>query len=146
MLNAPNDTGKRIRAYLSILLVPPIPAVVGWEHGVCFGSSLFPIIWIRSSFGPSRCCRDEVLAFCLHGVPAITSGVEAAGWGVLFTSCAEEDATLSRLSDLGLERERVEELPLAPPARGRSGLPLPTPEMLVVDWALCWLLGSWWGI
>ena len=88
---------------------------------------------MRSSLGPSRCCRDEELVFCLHGVPAITSGVEAAAWGVLFTNCAEEEATLSRLSDLGLERESVEELPLAPLAKGRSGLALPTPEMLVVD-------------
>lgn len=71
--------------------------------------------------------------FCLHGVPAITSGVEAAAWGDGFTSWAEEEATLSRLSDLGLERERVEELPLAPLAKGRSGLALPTPDMLVVD-------------
>lgn len=134
MLNAPKDTGNRIRAYLSILLVPPIPAVVGWEHGVCFSSSLLPIIWMRSSLGPSSCCRDEEeLVFCLHGVPAITSGVEAAAWGDGFTSWAEEEATLSRLSDLGLERERVEELPLAPLAKGRSGLALPTPDMLVVD-------------
>lgn len=73
----------------------------------------------------------------MHGVPAITSGVEAAAWGVLvFTSWAEEEATLSRLSDLGLQRERVEELPLGPLAKGRRGLALPTPEMLVVDWAL----------
>lgn len=136
MLKAPKDTGNRIRAYLSILLVPPIPAVVGCEHGVCFSSSLFPIIWMRSSLGPSRCCREEEPAFCLHGVPAITSGVEAAACGVLFTSWVEEEATLSRLSDLGLERERVEELPLGPPAKGRRGLALPTPEMLVVDWAL----------
>lgn len=92
---------------------------------------------MRSSLGPSRCCSDEAVVFCLHGVPAITSGVEAAAGGVPFTSWAEEEATLSRLSDLGLERERVEELPLAPQARGREGLALPTPEMLVVDWALC---------
>lgn len=137
MLNAPKDTGNRIRAYLSILLVPPIPAVVGWEHGVCFSSSLFPINWIRSSLGPSSCCRDPEVVFCLHGVPAITSGVEAAAWGMFVTSCVEEEATLSRLSDLGLERERVDELPLAPLAKGRSGLALPTPEMLMEDWALC---------
>lgn len=146
MLNAPKDTGKRIRAYLSILLVPPIPAVVGWEHGVCFGSSLFPIIWIRSNLGPSRCWRDEEPVFCLHGVPAITSGVEAAAWGVLLTSWAEDEATLSRLSDLGLERERVEELPFVALAKGRRGLALPTPEILIVDWALCWLHDSWWEI
>lgn len=136
MLNAPKDTGNRILAYLSILLVPPMPAVVGWEHGVCFGSSLFPINWMRSSLGPSRCCRDEELAFCLHGVAAITSGVDAVAWGAAFTSWAEEEATLSRLSDLGLERERVEELPLTPPAKLCSALARPTPEMLVVDMAL----------
>lgn len=143
MLNAPKDTGNRIRAYLSILLVPPMPAVVGWEHGVCFGSSLLPIVCRRSSLGPSSCCSDEELASCLHGVPAITSGAEAAAWGVPLTSWAEEEATLSRLSDLGLERERVEELPLAPPVEGLGDRPRPSPETLVVDWALCWPLVSW---
>lgn len=144
MLNAPKDTGNRILAYLSILLVPPMPAVVGWEHGVCLGSSLFPIIWIRSNLGPNRCWSDEASVACLHCIPVVTSGVEAAAWGVLFTSWADDEATLSRLSDLWLERDKVEELPLGPLAKGRRGLALPTPEMLVVDWALCWLLDSTW--
>lgn len=143
MLKAPKDTGKKIRAYLSILLVPSIPAVVGWEQGVCFSSSLFPIIWTCSSLGPSKWCKDEVLAVWFRGLPAVTSGVEAAACGVLCTSWAEEEATLRRLRDLGLEWMRDEELLLAPAARGCEHLTLAIPETLVVDWALRWLLDTW---
>lgn len=146
MLNAPKDTGKKIRAYLSILLVPSIPAVVGWEQGVCFSSSLFPIIWTRSSLGPSKRCRDEVLAAWFHGRPAVTSGVEAAACGMFCTSWAEEEATLRRLRDLGLEWISEEELPSAPPARGCERLTFPIPEILVEDWAFGWALDAGWEL
>lgn len=140
MLKAPKDTGKKIRAYLSILLVPWTPAVVGWEQGVCFSSTFFPIIWTRSSLGPSRWCRDWALALWFRVLPAVTSGADAAACGLVCTSWAEEEATLRRLRDLGLERARDEELPSAPPQRGWEHLALAMLEMLVVDWALWWLL------
>lgn len=146
MLKAPKDTGKKIRAYLSILLVPSIPAVLGWEQGVCFSSSLFPIIWTRSSLGPSKWCRDGVLAVWFQGLPAVTSGVDAAACGLFLTSWAEEEATLRRLRDLGLEGVREEELSLAPPTRGCEQLTLPIPEILEEDWAFCCDLDARWEL
>ena len=111
MLKAPNDTGKRMRAYLSILLVPPIPAVVGWEHGDCLGSILFPIVWMCSSLGPRRFWREEEPVLSLDGVSPGTAGVDGGAGGRFFTVKVDE-AALDWLVDLGLEHDRLEELPV----------------------------------
>lgn len=116
MLNAPKDTGKRMRAYLSILLVPPVAGAL------CFASIL---LWMCSSLGPRRLWREDVPPWALVPIRPPTVGVEGGAGGVVF------ELEAPRPDELRPEGERVEELPEAPMLEEVCRVPLTTVLLLL---------------
>jgi hypothetical protein len=116
MLNAPNVTGKRIRAYLSILLVPD-PDGGGAGGGVAADSfpeapTVLTLVLIRSSLDPKAGrveagardpCRDSHL---------VRLGVEEAAEGRPLAADIVS-AAFARLNGFGLEAKY--DLGVAPP-------------------------------
>lgn len=102
MLNAPNVTGNRIRAYLSILLVPDPEG--GGAAGVIFADN-FPeapmvltVVLIRSSFDPNTWCVEEA---CWDIYPVLLGEEGGADGSTLAADIVS--SAFARLNGFGLE-------------------------------------------
>lgn len=88
MLNAPNVTGKRMRAYLSILLVPD-PDGGGAEGGVVADNfpeapMVLTVVLIRSSLDPNtRWAEADPTEACWDTYPVLLGVEEGADRGAL---------------------------------------------------------------
>lgn len=105
MLNAPNVTGKRMRAYLSILLVPD-PEGGGEEGGVMADS--FPeapivltVVLIRSSLDPNIWRVEADPTEACRGTYPVLLGVEEADGRALAAEIVS--AAFAWLNGFGLE-------------------------------------------
>lgn len=103
MLNAPNVTGKRMRAYLSILLVPD-PEGGGAEGGVVADNfpeapMVLTVVLIRSSLDPNT---RWVEADACWGANPVLLGVEG---GAIGSALAADivSAAFTWLNGFGLE-------------------------------------------
>lgn len=108
MLNAPKDTGKRMRAYLSILLAPPVEAA-GWAPD----AGLASVFCIFSNFGARRWWREpepEPVSV-LDDESSGTVGVEGGAGGVVLEDEAAVGA-LAWVKELGWSRVWPETLPV----------------------------------
>lgn len=109
MLNAPKVTGNKIRAYLSILLVPE------WEAGgtggvTADGFADAPnvwgvVVWICSSLDPSKCWMEGDPTVACWDTNPVKIGVEGGAGGVALAEDNVSDA-LIRVKGLGLDAER----------------------------------------
>lgn len=106
MLNAPKDTGKRMRAYLSILLAPPVEAA-DWA----LDAALASVFCIFSNFGARRWWREPEPVGVLADESSGTVGVEGGAGGVVLVDEATASA-LDWVKDLGWNRVWSEELPV----------------------------------
>lgn len=104
MLNAPKDTGKRMRAYLSILLAPPVEAAGG-----ALDAALASVFCIFSNFGARRYRREPELVGVLADEGSGTVGVKGGAGDVVLEADAEVSAWVK---DLGLSRIWPKELPV----------------------------------
>lgn len=103
MLNAPKDTGNKIRAYSSILLAPPVAGAAGW------GGALASFFLIFSNLGPRRWWREAEPGVAPGDGFSGTVGVEGGAGGVVLEA-EDEVAAFDWLAELGLRRDWLEKL------------------------------------
>lgn len=106
MLNAPNVTGKRMRAYLSILLVPD-PDGGGTEGGVAADDfpeapTVLTVVLIRSSLDPNtRRVEADATEACWDTYPGLLGVEGGAARGALAADIVS--AAFAWLNGFGLE-------------------------------------------
>ncbi len=140
MLNAPKDTGNKIRAYSSILLAPPVGGAIGW------GASLTSFFLMLSNLGPRRLWRGVGPVGVLGDGFSGTVGVEGGAGGVVFEA-EDEVAAFDWLAEQGLRRDWLEKLLVPSEVEDdwlvKVGLDAVAP--LLLDVSVLWgFLGSGW--